>query len=290
MCAGRRPSVNFSVSPGGLANLFGIELWERFSFYAMQALLAYYMYHSTTEGGLGIDEPTALSLVGAYGGFVYMMALVASFVGDRLLGAERTLFYSVILVMVGHCVLALVPGAAGLAIGLVCIGIGSGGVKTATQVVLGDLYTREDPRRDAGFPSSTCPSTSAACSAPQSRAGCGAWPASTGASVTSLVGDRRNGYVRSAGYADADMIARAIARRLTSGLSLRLIGAEFGVSFQSVRSWTLRCWPDEEERTRAASMTFDEAYQATMERVSNDRKAKRASQQQRVNEKGIAAT
>ena len=57
----------------------------------MQALLGYYMYYSTTEGGLGIDRPTALSIVGAYGGFVYMMALVASFVGDRLLGPERTL-------------------------------------------------------------------------------------------------------------------------------------------------------------------------------------------------------
>lgn len=92
-----------------------------------------------------------MSIVGAYGGFVYMMALVASFVGDRLLGPERTLYYSAILVMIGHVMLALVPGAVGLAIGLVCVGIGSGGVKTASQVVLGDLYSREDPRRDAGF-------------------------------------------------------------------------------------------------------------------------------------------
>lgn len=53
--------------------------------------------------------------------------------------------------MIGHVMLALVPGAVGLAIGLVCVGIGSGGVKTASQVVLGDLYSREDPRRDAGF-------------------------------------------------------------------------------------------------------------------------------------------
>lgn len=141
----------FFGQPWGLANLFGIELWERFSFYGMQALLAFYMYYAATDGGLGIDQSVALSLVGAYGGFVYMMALVASFVGDRLLGAERTLYYSAILVMVGHIVLALVPGAAGLAIGLVCVGIGSGGVKTASQVVLGDLYDREDPRRDAGF-------------------------------------------------------------------------------------------------------------------------------------------
>lgn len=141
----------FFGQPWGLANLFGIELWERFSFYGMQALLAFYMYYSTTEGGLGMDQTTALNLVGAYGGFVYMMALVASFVGDRLLGAERTLFYSAVLVMVGHIVLALVPGGAGLAIGLICIGVGSGGVKTSSQVVLGELYSRKDPRRDAGF-------------------------------------------------------------------------------------------------------------------------------------------
>ncbi|AIL96923.1 peptide MFS transporter [Corynebacterium ureicelerivorans] len=146
-----RTERTFFGQPWGLANLFGIELWERFSFYGMQALLAFYMYYATTEGGLGIDRSTALSLVGAYGGFVYMMALVASFVGDRLLGPERTLYYSAILVMIGHVMLALVPGAAGLAIGLVCVGIGSGGVKTAAQVVLGDLYSREDPRRDAGF-------------------------------------------------------------------------------------------------------------------------------------------
>ena len=146
-----RTERTFFGQPWGLANLFGIELWERFSFYGMQALLAFYMYYATTEGGLGIDRPTALSIVGAYGGFVYMMALVASFVGDRLLGPERTLYYSAILVMIGHVMLAFVPGAVGLAIGLVCVGIGSGGVKTASQVVLGDLYSREDPRRDAGF-------------------------------------------------------------------------------------------------------------------------------------------
>lgn len=141
----------FLGQPWGLANLFGIEMWERFSFYGMQGLLTFYLYYSASEGGLGMSEAEAVSLVGAYGGFVYVCSLVASFVSDRLLGAERTLFYSAILVMCGHIALALIPSFAGLAIGLVCIGVGSGGVKTASQVVLGDLYAREDPRRDAGF-------------------------------------------------------------------------------------------------------------------------------------------
>lgn len=141
----------FLGQPGGLANLFGIELWERFSFYGMQSLLAFYLYYSATEGGLGMNEATALSIVGAYGGFVYMTTLVASLVADRLLGSERTLFYSAILVMLGHVLLAVIPGFLGLALGLVFVGLGSGGVKTCAQVVLGDLYSKEDTRRDAGF-------------------------------------------------------------------------------------------------------------------------------------------
>ena len=141
----------FLGQPWGLANLFGVEMWERFSFYGMQAILAFYMYYQVSEGGLGMDKAAATSIVGAYGGLVYMAALVASLVADRILGSERTLFYSAILVMIGHISLALVPGVTGLAIGLVTIAIGSGGVKTNAQVVLGQLYSREDPRRDAGF-------------------------------------------------------------------------------------------------------------------------------------------
>ncbi|ALA68245.1 peptide MFS transporter [Corynebacterium lactis] len=141
----------FLGQPWGLANLFGVEMWERFSFYGMQAILAFYMYHQVSEGGLGMDKAAATSIVGAYGGLVYMAALVASLVADRILGSERTLFYSAILVMIGHISLALVPGISGLAIGLVAIAIGSGGVKTNAQVVLGQLYSRSDPRRDAGF-------------------------------------------------------------------------------------------------------------------------------------------
>lgn len=141
----------FLGQPWGLANLFGVEMWERFSFYGMQSLLAFYLYYSVSDGGLGMDQGAALSLVGAYGGFVYMTSLVASFVADRLLGSEKTLFYAAIIVMIGHIALALIPGYVGLAVGLLLIGLGSGGVKTAAQVVLGQLYSRTDSRRDAGF-------------------------------------------------------------------------------------------------------------------------------------------
>lgn len=141
----------FFGHPWGLANLFGVEMWERFSFYGMQALVLLYMYYSVSEGGLEIPKAAATSIVGAYGGLVYMACLLASLVADRVLGAERTLYYSAIMVMLGHLALAFIPAVTGLAIGLVLIAVGSGGVKTTAQVVLGALYSRDDPRRDGGF-------------------------------------------------------------------------------------------------------------------------------------------
>ncbi|MER1997517.1 MAG: MFS transporter, partial [Arthrobacter sp.] len=100
----------FFGHPRMLANLFSVELWERFSFYGMQGILLYYMYYSVTEGGLGMDEGVAAGLVGAYGGGVYLSSIVGAWVADRILGSERTLFYSAILVMIGHISLSLVPG------------------------------------------------------------------------------------------------------------------------------------------------------------------------------------
>ncbi|GJN43567.1 dipeptide/tripeptide permease [Corynebacterium ammoniagenes] len=141
----------FFGHPWGLANLFGVEMWERFSFYGMQAIVLLYMYYSVTDGGLGIPQATAASIVGAYGGLVYMACLLASIAADKLFGSERTLFYSAVMVMLGHIALAVIPGIPGLGIGLVLIAIGSGGVKTTAQVVLGSLYSKADPRRDGGF-------------------------------------------------------------------------------------------------------------------------------------------
>jgi len=134
-----------------LLNLFSVELWERFSFYGMQGILAYYMYYSVTKGGLGIAEGTALGIVGAYGGGVYLSTILGAWVADRLLGSEKVLFYSAILIMAGHLSLALLPGAAGLATGLILIGVGSGGLKANATSLVGTLYSTGDGRRDAGF-------------------------------------------------------------------------------------------------------------------------------------------
>lgn len=141
----------FFGHPWGLANLAGVEMWERFSFYGMQALLAFYLYYSVTDGGLGLSQTAATSIVGAYGGLVYLSAVLGGWVADRVLGAERTLLVAASLIMVGHIALAVLPGLAGLAVGLVCVSLGSGSLKTTTSTVLGDLYAKTDQRRDAAF-------------------------------------------------------------------------------------------------------------------------------------------
>ena len=142
---------SFMGQPGPLANLFSVELWERFSFYGMQGILAIYMYFAATDGGLGIDENVALGIVGAYGGSVYLFSILGALVSDRLLGPEKTLLGSAVMIMFGHIALALVPGVVGLGIGLLLVGVGSGGLKSTAATLVGSLYTRDDPRRDAGF-------------------------------------------------------------------------------------------------------------------------------------------
>jgi proton-dependent oligopeptide transporter, POT family len=143
----------FFGHPRGLANLFGVEVWERFSYYGMLASLTLYLYYEAAAAnpGLGLPKTTATSLVGAYGGLVYISTIAGSWIADRVLGAERTLFYSAILVMIGHITLAILPGLVGVGVGLACVALGSGGVKGNATAVVGTLYAADDDRLDAGF-------------------------------------------------------------------------------------------------------------------------------------------
>lgn len=146
-----RPKRTFFGQPWPLVHIFGVETWERFSWYGMQAILLYYMYFTVAQGGLGIDKTTALGVMGAYAGSVYLSTILAAWISDRLLGAERTLFYSAIVVALGHVAMAVLPNAPGLVIGLILIALGSGGVKSNASAIVGKLYAPEDTRRDAGF-------------------------------------------------------------------------------------------------------------------------------------------
>lgn len=143
--------ASFFGHPRMLANLFSVELWERFSFYGMQGILLYYMYFTVADGGLAIDRGIATGLVGAYGGGVYLSTILGAWLADRLLGSERVLFYSAIMIMLGHISLAVLPDVIGLAAGLILVGVGSGGLKANATSLVGTLYEEGDERRDAGF-------------------------------------------------------------------------------------------------------------------------------------------
>jgi len=141
----------FFGQPWPLVHIFGVETWERFSWYGMQAILLYYMYYTVAQGGLGIPQSTAAGIMGAYAGSVYLSTIVAAWISDRVLGAERTLFFSAVVVALGHVAMAVLPSGSGLVVGLILIALGSGGVKANASAIVGKLYTPDDPRRDAGF-------------------------------------------------------------------------------------------------------------------------------------------
>ena len=81
--------VSFLGHPRGLATLFFTEMWERFSYYGMRAILLFYMYYSVAEGGLGFDKTTAASIMSIYGSLVYLSSVIGGFLSDRVLGSRK---------------------------------------------------------------------------------------------------------------------------------------------------------------------------------------------------------
>jgi hypothetical protein len=104
-----------------------------------------------TEGGLGLPKATATGIVGAYRGLVYLSTVLGGWIADRLLGMERTVFYGGVVVVCGHIALAVVPGLAGVAVGLVLVALGAGVLKVNAWSLLRTLYDKGDARCDGGF-------------------------------------------------------------------------------------------------------------------------------------------
>ncbi|WP_243738037.1 peptide MFS transporter [Cellulomonas shaoxiangyii] len=136
--------------PAGLFTLSGTELWERFSYYGMRAILFYYLTDTVENDGLGIDEATGLGLVAVYGSAVYLLTVVGGWVADRLIGARRATLYGGVVIAAGHVCLAL-PTATTAYLGIVLVAIGTGLLKPNVSSMVGELYRRDDPRRDSAF-------------------------------------------------------------------------------------------------------------------------------------------
>ena len=142
----------FKGHPKGLYILFFTEMWERFSYYGMRAILTLYMYSQATGNnpGLGWDEAFALSIYGWYTMAVYVMSIPGGIIADRWLGQKKTVLWGGILLVFGHSILAI-DAIWAFAAGLTLIVLGVGGLKPNISTMVGGLYREGDPRRDKGF-------------------------------------------------------------------------------------------------------------------------------------------
>ncbi len=136
--------------PSGLRTLFMAEMWERFSFYGMKALLVLYLIKSSGEGGLEWSKEHAGTLMGWYAGLVYLTPVIGGYLADRYLGTHRSLIAGGLIIASGHFTLMLdtIPT---LFIGLSLVIIGTGLFKGNVSTMVGQMYVQGDPRRDAGF-------------------------------------------------------------------------------------------------------------------------------------------
>lgn len=146
-----QPSEPKVKQPKGLFTLSSIEMWERFSFYGLQVILAYYIYYSAGDGGLGLTETEALAIAGAYGGAVYLGQPIGAWFADRLIPARTMVMAGGVIIMAGHISLATIPGTPGLLTGLALITIGTGALAPNTHAMVGRLYKEQSTRRDSGY-------------------------------------------------------------------------------------------------------------------------------------------
>ena len=143
----------FAGHPKGLYVLFFAEMWERFSYYGMRALLIFYL----TKHWLFEDGKSAL-VYGAYTSLVYVTPVLGGWLADRYLGQRKAVLFGAVVLTFGHCLMAFegVGGQADPTINifwaaLACIIVGSGFLKANISVIVGQLYSLTDTRRDGAY-------------------------------------------------------------------------------------------------------------------------------------------
>ena len=136
--------------PRGLSTLFFTEMWERFSYYGMRALLVLFMTDLVASGGLGMTDGTATAIYGLYTFAVYAVALPGGWIADRLTGQRKAVLFGGIVIAIGHFTLA-VPTIAAFYLGLVLIVLGTGLLKPNVSAIVAGLYPDGGAHRDAGF-------------------------------------------------------------------------------------------------------------------------------------------
>ena len=142
---------NFLGHPAGLSTLFFTEMWERFSYYGMRAILILYMTASVADGGLDLNDDVASAVYGLYTMGVFLLALPGGWLADRYFGLRKAVWYGGILIAAGHFSMAF-SFHGSFFIGLLLIVLGTGLLKPNISSIVGGLYhAREPAKRDAGF-------------------------------------------------------------------------------------------------------------------------------------------
>jgi len=137
--------------PAGLRPLFFTELWERFSYYGMRALLVLFMTTAVSEGGLGFSTERATLVYGYYTMLVYMLAIFGGYIADKIIGARQSVLVGGVIIACGHFTMAL-QSTASFYVGLGLVAMGTGLLKPNISTMVGSLYAPDDDeRRDAGF-------------------------------------------------------------------------------------------------------------------------------------------
>lgn len=136
--------------PRGLMTLFTTELWERFSYYGMRALLVLFMTKAASEGGMGLPDKTATTIYGNYTMSVYLLSILGGFIADNFIGARKAVLWGGIIIAAGHFSMALASTTM-FFVGLVLVVCGTGLLKPNISTMVGGLYGPSDERRDAGF-------------------------------------------------------------------------------------------------------------------------------------------
>ena len=140
----------FSDHPKGLKVLFYTELWERMSYYGMRGLLVLFMTASIADGGLNYSNISASAIYGIYASSVYLLALPGGWIGDRILGQQKAIFYGGIIITLGHFILAINFTSA-FFFGLTFVILGTGLLKPNISALVGELYEKKEELKQSGF-------------------------------------------------------------------------------------------------------------------------------------------
>ncbi|WP_075591184.1 peptide MFS transporter [Labilibacter marinus] len=149
----------FFGHPMGLSTLFATEMWERFSYYGMRALLVLFLTAEFAKGGFGLDREAAFTIYGIFTGLVYVTPMLGGVLADKVLGQRMTIYIGGLTMAIGQFMLsAAAIGGDDLEsrqfwfyAGLGVLIFGNGFFKPNISTMVGDLYDNNDPRKDGGF-------------------------------------------------------------------------------------------------------------------------------------------